>query len=148
MTHQSKRLKHVLPRLMLPQAGVAAIEAFFIASVLGSDGETVLGIILPGLIIFEIIGVLTSERALTKWRCWSTGGGELIGEEDKIRNLVQNERLDMRKIIRPECLRVPLEVHSKGEAIWELIRTLQSMGYVDNAGEVLEIVVPRSDVGR
>jgi len=147
MTHQNKRLKHILPKLMLPQAGVAAIEAFFIAAVLGGDGQMILGIILPGLIIFEIIGVITSERALLKWRSWATGGGELIGEEDKIRDLVEKERLSMNKLIRPECLKVPLDVNSKGEAIWELIRMLQSVGFVHNAGKVLEIILQRERQG-
>ena len=38
MTCQSKHLTHVLPRLILPQAGIAAFEVFIIATVLGSDG--------------------------------------------------------------------------------------------------------------
>jgi mannitol/fructose-specific phosphotransferase system IIA component (Ntr-type)/Kef-type K+ transport system membrane component KefB len=147
ITRQNERLKQVLPKLMLPQAGVAAIEAFFIAAVLGKDGQTVLGIILPGLIIFEIVGVLASERALLRWRSWATGGGELIGEEEKIKDLIKKEKLSMDKLIQPECLRVPLNVSSKGEAIWELIRTLQSVGFIHNPGEVLEVILQRERQG-
>ncbi|MFQ5952043.1 MAG: PTS sugar transporter subunit IIA, partial [Candidatus Omnitrophota bacterium] len=147
MTRQEIRLTQVLPTLMLPQAGVAAIEAFFVATVLGKAGETILGIILPGLIFFEVVGVLASERALIKWRSWVTGGGELIGEEEIIRDKLKREKLSVYNILRPECLRVPLDVKSKGEATWELIRTLQSAGFVENPGEVLEIILQRERQG-
>lgn len=147
LTRQEKKMEYCLPRLMLPQAGVAAIEAFFVATVLGKDGATVLGIILPGLIIFEVVGIFASEKALLKWRSWVTGGGELIGEERKIREKFKKEKLSVYKLIRPECLRVPLDVSSKGEAIWELIQTLQSAGFVRNPGQILEIILQRERQG-
>ncbi len=147
VTRQGKRLTQCLPKLMLPQAGVAAIEAFFVATVLGKEGETILGIILPGIIFFEVIGVISSERALLRWRSWVTGGGDLIGEEEIIRDKLEKEKLNVYKLIRPECLRVPLDVSSKGEAIWELIRTLQSAGFIHNAGKVLEIILQRERQG-
>ncbi|MGD2278489.1 MAG: PTS sugar transporter subunit IIA [Candidatus Omnitrophota bacterium] len=147
VTRQNKQLTYCLPKLMLPQAGVAAIEAFFVATVLGKEGQMILGIILPGIIFFELVGVLTSERALLKWRSWITGGGELIGEEEIIRDKLKREKLSVYQILRPECLRVPLEVESKGEATWELIRTLQSAGFIDNPGKVLEIILQRERQG-
>ncbi|UCB45569.1 MAG: PTS sugar transporter subunit IIA [Spirochaetota bacterium] len=147
LTHQEKRLTQVLPKLMLQQAGVAAIEAFFIASVLGAEGEIILGIVLPGLVFFEIVGVLTSERALLKWRSWVTGGGELIGEEEIIREKLKKERIDIYSLIHPECLRVPMNVKSKGEAIWELICILHSNGFIENPGEILEIILQRERQG-
>jgi len=147
ITGQEKRLTYCLPRLMLPQAGIAAIEAFFVATVLGKAGEAVLGIVLPGLIFFEIVGVLASEKALLKWRSWVTGGGELIGEEEIIMDKLKKEKINVCDILHPDCLRVPLDVKSKGEAIWELIRTLQSFGYVQNPGEVLEIILQRERQG-
>lgn len=147
ITHQEQRLRQSLPKLMLPQAGVAAIEAFFVATVLGASGQTILAIILPGLIFFEIIGILLSERTLIKWRSWITGGGELIGQEELIRNKLQKEKLSVYNLLHPECLLVPFNVHSKGEAIWELIRTLQSAGFVDNPGEVLNIILERERQG-
>lgn len=117
MTKQDKRMTSSLPRLMLPQAGVAAIEAYFVASVLGESGEAILSIILPGLIFFEIVGILTSERTLIRWRSWITGGGDLIGQEDLIRMKLLGERIELGALVNPECLRIPLDVKSKGEAI-------------------------------
>ncbi len=147
VTHQGKRLVQCLPKLMLPQAGVAAVEAFFVATVLGKEGGVILGIILPGLIFFEIVGIIFSEKALLNWRSWVTGGGELIGEEQGIRGKLEKEKLSIDKLIYPECLRVPLDVKSKGEATWELIRTLQSAGFIHNPGEVLERILQRERQG-
>jgi mannitol/fructose-specific phosphotransferase system IIA component (Ntr-type)/Kef-type K+ transport system membrane component KefB len=141
------RISRVLPRLMLPQAGVAAVEAFYVAAVLGADGQTVLGIILPGLIFFEVVGVLSSERALIKWRSWMTGGGELICEEDIIRDKLKKEPIAVSQVLPPDLLRVPLDVSSKGEAIWELIRTIQQAGFIDNPGRVLETILERERQG-
>ena len=147
MTHQEKRYTQCLPKLMLPQAGVAAIEAFFVATMLGERGESILHIILPGLVVFEIIGVLTSERALLRWRSWMTGGGELIGEEEAVRDTLRRGELDFRTLLYPECLRVPLDVKSKGEAIWELIQTAHSAGFIQNPGDVLEKILQRERQG-
>jgi len=147
IVREEKRLTHCLPRLMLPQAGVAAIEAFFVATVLGKEGGIVLGVILPGLIIFELVGVVVSEKALQRWRSWITGGGEFIGEEERIRQRLEKEKISVYEIVRPECLRVPLDVKSKGEATWELIQTLQSAGFVHNPGQVLEKILQRERQG-
>jgi PTS system nitrogen regulatory IIA component len=38
-------------------------------------------------------------------------------------------------------------VSSKGEAVWELIRTVESAGYIDNPGQVLEIIMQRERQG-
>jgi mannitol/fructose-specific phosphotransferase system IIA component (Ntr-type)/Kef-type K+ transport system membrane component KefB len=142
-----RRLNQTLPKLMLPQAGVAAVEAFYVATVLGVDGQTVLGIILPGLIFFEVVGVLFSERALIKWRSWATGGGELFSEEDVIREKLERAPLSVNQVLHPDTLRVPLEVSSKGEAIWELIRTIQQAGFISNPGLVLETILERERQG-
>ncbi len=142
-----KRITQTLPRLMLPQAGVAAVEAFYVAAVLGEEGRTVLTIILPGLIFFETVGVLSSERALIKWRSWATGGGELFGEEDLIREKLERAPLAVNQVLHPDTLRVPLEVSSKGEAIWELIRTIQQAGFISNPGLVLETILERERQG-
>jgi mannitol/fructose-specific phosphotransferase system IIA component (Ntr-type)/Kef-type K+ transport system membrane component KefB len=147
ITGVERRISQTLPRLMLPQAGVAAVEAFYVATVLGVDGQTVLGIILPGLIFFEVVGVLSSERALLKWRSWMTGGGELICEEDVIREKLKKEPLAVSQVLHPDLLRVPFEVSSKGEAIWELIRTIQQAGFIDNPGKVLDTVLERERQG-
>ncbi|MBN1520962.1 MAG: PTS sugar transporter subunit IIA [Candidatus Aureabacteria bacterium] len=148
ITRQDMRLTQMLPRLMLPQAGVAAVEAFFVAAVLGKEGSKILGIILPGLIFFEIAGILTSERTLIKWRSWETGGGDLLeGEETLIRNKISREKINISELIMPGCLQIPFLVSSKGEAIWKLIQMLEIAGLIDNPGEVLQIILEREKQG-
>lgn len=147
LTKQEARFTHIFPRLMLPQAGVAAIEAFFVATVLGQAGDQILQIILPGLIIFEIVGVLVSEQALLKWRSWETGGGELIGEEETIKRLIENDKLKFYDLLHPECLKVPFKVNTKGEAIWDLIIMLERAGFITNPGYILEKILERERQG-
>jgi mannitol/fructose-specific phosphotransferase system IIA component (Ntr-type)/Kef-type K+ transport system membrane component KefB len=147
ITHQDKRITHSLPKLMLPQTGVAAVEAYFVATVLGKDGEQILYIILPALIIFDIVGITLSEKTLIKWRSWLTGGGELISEEETVKQMVEKEKLSPADFLRIECLRVPFKVNSKGEAIWQLIRAIQSAGFIQNPGKVLEIILQRERQG-
>jgi mannitol/fructose-specific phosphotransferase system IIA component (Ntr-type) len=134
--------------LMLPQAGVAAVEAFFVASVLGKDGQQILGIIIPGLIVFELLGVLISERTLLKWRSWETGGGDLLEtQEDRIRKQLKKEKLSLPQLLSLETLRVPFEVTTKGGAIWQLIQVLKSAGAIEDPGKVLEIILQRERQG-
>ena len=146
-TGQEKQLRRILPRLMLPQAGVAAVEAFYVATVLGRDGEAILGIILPGLIIFEIVGVLASERALLKWRAWVTGVEQVADEEELIRRIIGKRRIAIDSVLHPECLRVPLQVEDKGEAIWELVHALHAVGMIESPGKILGIIMERERQG-
>lgn len=146
-TGQEKQLRRILPRLMLPQAGVAAVEAFYVATVLGRDGEAILGIILPGLIIFEIVGVLASERALLKWRAWVTGVEQVADDEELIRRSLEKGRIAIDSVLHPECLRVPLQVEDQGEAIWELVHALHAAGMIESPGKVLGIIMERERQG-
>ncbi len=147
ITGQEKELRKTLPKLMLPQAGVAAVEAFYVATVLGADGEVVLGIIIPGLIVFEVAGVLISERALLNWRSRVTGMKAVADEEELIRNGIEKHRISLSSVLHPECLRVPLQVSGQGEAIWELVQTLHSAGMIENPGKVLGIIMERERQG-
>ena len=144
---QDKRISQSLPKLMLPQTGVAVVEAYFVATVLGADGMLILQIILPSIIIFDIVGILLSEQTLLKWRSWLTGGGELIEEEEMIREMIQKEKFNIVKALCLECFKVPFKIKSKGEAIWELIRSLHYAGHIHNPGEVLEIILKREHQG-
>lgn len=127
--------------------GNPGVEAFYVATVLGDDGRMVLGIIIPGLIVFEVVGVLASERALLKWRALVTGMEEIADEEELIRRKIEKGRITLSNIIHPECLRVPLQASGKGEAIWELVQTLRAAGMIENPGKVLRIIMDRERQG-
>ena len=57
----------------------------------------------------------------------------------KLEDLARREKLPITVL--------PLDVDSKGEAIWELLHLLQSRGFILNAGEVLEIILQRERQG-
>ncbi len=147
VTGQDKRIRNILPRLMLPQAGVAAIESFYIAAMLGDDGAPILSIIIPSLIFFEVVGIIASERSLMRWRTWITGGGEFIGEEESIRKHLTANQLSIGDLISKDNLHVPLDVNSKGEAIWRLISGLHDAGAIKDPGQILEIILERERQG-
>ena len=76
-TGQDPMIVAFFPKLMLPQAGMAAVETILVATVLAdSGGDTIFNIIIPALVIFEVGGALLSERTLIKWKNWT------IGEKD------------------------------------------------------------------
>lgn len=145
--HKEKQMAQTLPKLMLPQAGVAAIEAFYVASVLGEQGNLVLGIIIPGLIIFEVFGVLLSERALHKWRSWITGEDDIKSEEDRMRDQLLNNNVVLANHFIRECVHVPLYAGTNGEAIWVLLRSLEKSGQIEHPGEALGVLLDRERQG-
>jgi mannitol/fructose-specific phosphotransferase system IIA component (Ntr-type)/Kef-type K+ transport system membrane component KefB len=147
VTGQDKRFSFCLPQLMLPQAGVAAIEAFFVAVILGKQGEIILSIVLPGLIVLSVVGIFLSERTLLKWRSWATGGGDFIREEDMIKDKLKNQKLDFRNFLYHDSLKVPLTADSKGEVIWNFIQSAHSLGFIENPGDVLEKILERERQG-
>lgn len=66
LTGEDEMTTAVLPRLMLPQAGVAAVEAVFVGTVLGRP--EISAFILPAIVFFEIVGVFLVDHALRRWR--------------------------------------------------------------------------------
>ena len=59
----------VLPKLMLPQAGMAAVETMYVVTMLrGPDGLIVFNTIVPAIVIFELLGAILAETSLKKWK--------------------------------------------------------------------------------
>ena len=78
------KITAVLPKLMLPQAGLAAVETIFAASILkGYGGELIRNIVIPGIVIFEVTGAWLSERTLLKWKSWVVGEDEALHSRSK-----------------------------------------------------------------
>lgn len=68
ITGQEKEITNSLPKLMLPQAGMAAVETILVATVLKNNGgDLIFNTIIPALVIFEIGGAWISERTLISW---------------------------------------------------------------------------------
>jgi len=65
LMHEDKAITSYLPTLMLPQAGVAAVEAVYAAAILGRP--ELAAIILPAIVFFEVVGVFMVDRGLRRW---------------------------------------------------------------------------------
>ena len=69
ITGQDKVVTSALPKLMLPQAGMAAVETVLVMTLLkGSGGMRIFNTIIPALVIFELGGAWLSERTLRNWK--------------------------------------------------------------------------------
>ena len=85
ITHQDPKVVATLPKLMLPQAGMAAVEIVLVASVLKQgNGALIFNTILPALVAFELGGAYITEKTLEKWKNYS------VGEKDAFNNASTN----------------------------------------------------------
>jgi Kef-type K+ transport system membrane component KefB/mannitol/fructose-specific phosphotransferase system IIA component (Ntr-type) len=74
LTHMDPKIVATLPKLMLPQAGMAAVEIVLVASVLkDGNGALIFNTILPALVAFELGGAYITEKTLEKWKNYSVG---------------------------------------------------------------------------
>ena len=141
ITRQEKRYRKSLPKLMLPQAGVAAIEAFYVAHLLGKEGEQIMGIVIPSLILFELIGIITTERSLIRWRSWMQRDDEWAEEGKRANESIMAGPLTVSSYLHQDCILVDMDVSTTGEAIWKLIHALHLTHNIENPGKVLDLVL-------
>ncbi len=77
VTGQDPKMTACLPKLVLPQAGMAAVETILVATVLkASNGMLIFHTIIPAIVMFELVGAWLSEQTLLKWREWTVGERE------------------------------------------------------------------------
>ena len=115
-----------LPLLMLPQAGLAAVQVAFVAMTF-SEGEFIFQTIIPAMIIFEVGGVLASEHALKRWKTW------VIGEEKILRGkeILGKERILLSSILKEHNIKIPLAGVNKIEVINEILECLVDSDEID-----------------
>lgn len=101
ITKQDPKIVATLPKLMLPQAGMAAVETILVAAVLkGGKGMLIFNTVIPALVIFELGGAFLSERTLIKWKNWTVGEREAINEKNiradfSISYLIENRAVQL-----------------------------------------------------
>jgi len=97
ITDQDPKIKACLPNLMLPQAGVAAVETFLAANLIGGEKGTIIyNTIIPAIIFFEIAGAFLSEKTLIRWKTWTAGEKEALKDKTTSNDLKTSEFLDDR----------------------------------------------------
>ncbi len=144
LTGQGAKLRRVLPLLMMPQAGVAAVEAYFVGVMLGERGDLIVQVILPALVVFEMSGVIISERVLTKWKSWT------VGEEQAIRRPEKTSRIErlkggalLAKVLCDETIKIPLFASDRAGAVAELAGLLEKAGKIPPGTPLVEEVMER-----
>ena len=138
LTRQDPKITACLPLLMLPQAGIAAVETLLVAQTL-SDGRVVFQIIIPAIVIFELGGAFLSERTLMRWKMWIVGEREALDVTSpevtpgdySISNLVGNRVL------------YDLKAESKAEALLALARHLEEQGVISEAASIAQACIER-----
>jgi mannitol/fructose-specific phosphotransferase system IIA component (Ntr-type)/Kef-type K+ transport system membrane component KefB len=115
---EDRKITSCLPYLLLPQAGVAAVEAVYAATILGHP--IIRTVMLPSIVIFEIAGVLMSDHTLQRWRSW------VVGEEEVMRAAAQqsprSQAIDrILSILSPSRLMLGLDTPDKATTIAALV---------------------------
>jgi mannitol/fructose-specific phosphotransferase system IIA component (Ntr-type) len=126
-----------LPRMLLPQGGVALVEVSYLAMILGAEGQKIFSILLPAIVIFEIGGIIVSENTLKKWKAWTVGEKEAL-EGD----MTLDEPLQLSDLIDVSRIRLDLKVSDKEVLFRLLAKTFAIKGdmvYTDGLfNEVME----------
>jgi len=127
-----------LPRMLLPQGGVALVEVSYLAMVLGAEGQRIFGILLPAIVIFEIGGIIVSENTLKKWKAWTVGEKEAL-EGD----MSMDEPLQLSDLIDVSRIRLDLKISNREELFREMAETFAIKGEMVNTEGLLAEVLER-----
>jgi fructose-specific phosphotransferase system IIA component len=143
LVNQDLKIRRCLPKLMLPQAGVAAIETTYVAIVL-STGENVMNVILPSLIFFEIIGVVLSEKALRQWKSWTIGEEKILQRPSTAQPMIlQTTAVRLSSVLFGELIKIPLRSTTKEGVILELLELLKHTGKITDMTTVFHDIMAR-----
>jgi len=143
LARQDLKIRSCLPKLMLPQAGVAAVEAAYVAIVL-TNGNEVVNVILPALIFFEVVGVILAEKTLVQWKSWTIGEEEFMHLPSAAQP-VQQTTSDIRisTILSNDLTQIPLSSTTKEGIILELLDLLKAAGKVSDPERVFHDIMAR-----
>ncbi len=155
ITGQDLKVTASIPKLMLPQAGMAAVETILVARVLGGpEGKMVFNTIVPALVLFELVGAYLSEKTLIRWKEWTAG------ESDAIRGVEQPEEesqqpgtqmqppIDLDTLMPIPIQRITAEGDlSKTGIIDDLINSLAEEGYIDDRDYTRNAIIEREQLG-
>jgi len=137
ITDQDPKITAALPRLMLPQAGMAAVETILVAKALAqSGGMVIFNTIVPALVIFEIAGAYLSEKTLLKWKSWVTGEREALRASRAASGGPALSQLVEDRVIQ-------MVAKNKNDALFELVRALAEREHIPDTSRLLSAIRER-----
>ena len=143
ITGEDRKIAECLPMLMLPQAGLAAVQVAFIAMVF-TEGEFIFQTIIPAMIVFEVGGIIASEYALKRWKSW------VIGEEAILsgKRILEKERTLLSSLLKENNIKIPLTGVDKIGVIDEMLECLTESGEIERKTKIqlLKDVVKREKI--
>lgn len=125
LTKQDLKVTECLPMLMLPQAGLAAVQVAFIALVL-TKGESIFQTVIPAMIIFEVGGILASEHALKRWKSWVVGEERIL----KGQEILEHEGSLLSCVLKENNIKIPLNGMDMFEVLNEMLSCLIESGEI------------------
>ena len=135
-TKQDPKITAALPKLMLPQAGMAAVETILVASVLKSEGEIIFNTIIPALVIFELGGAYLSEKTLLKWKNVTMGEKEALNDEPDYKNPSSLWKLIKNRMII-------MMANNQQEAFFELAQHMVRNGIINDTRDITNALLER-----
>jgi PTS system nitrogen regulatory IIA component len=115
---EDRKIASCLPYLLLPQAGVAAVESIYAATILGRP--MIAAVLLPAIVFFEIAGVLMSDRTLRRWRSWVSGEEEAIRAANQ-RKMPSASIEHLLAVLSPSNILLSLATHTKEDTLQALV---------------------------
>ncbi len=141
LTGQDPKMTACLPRLVLPLAGMAAVETILAATVLGEpDGTLIFHTVIPALVIFELFGAWLSENTLIKWREWT------VGERDALRAPEHGDHeWSLAALLNDRVIEITAA--TKDDTIAELARSCVTTGIASDMEIIRRLIEEREQLG-
>jgi mannitol/fructose-specific phosphotransferase system IIA component (Ntr-type) len=137
LTGQDPKIAAALPKLMLPQAGMAAVETILVATVLrGEDGLLIFNTIIPALVIFELGGAYLSEKTLIRWKNYTVGEKAALTEQS-----AQTDRFSLAGLLGNRV--IEMMATTRQEAVFELTQMMVKQNIISETGMVTNAIAER-----
>jgi len=137
---EDPKITRCLPSLMLPQAGVAAVESVYVSTVLGDP--FFMTIVLPAIVFFEIVGVFLVERGLRNWR--SSEAGRADEQERRIANGPTEAARWLQPYLSRDMVTFDLTGTNKEQVLAELVdHAIANSGQYVNRQQALQVLSER-----
>lgn len=136
-TGQDPKIAAALPKLMLPQAGMAAVETILVVTVLrGEDGLMIFNTIIPALVIFELGGAYLSEKTLVRWKNYTVGEKAALTEQG-----AQTDRFSLAALLGNRV--IEMMATTRQEAVFELTQMMVKQNIISETGMVTNAIAER-----